>query len=420
MLPLPPVSEGPFLGRQSRRESNSSVFEWEIVFWQRMVAIHQAPLIVALAARPGVKVTYVAEEMVGENRRALGWHAPFLGAATLVIVNSPERVASLLPTFSGDAVHVCQGFRSNGLVGVAQEYLRKRGAHIFIVTETVDDRGLVGIIKRFWYALCIMWAKHWVDSVLAIGEKTSTWFGKRGFPTLRIFPFCYFLDASHQARLSCDVENVGRPFHFAFIGSFIRRKRLDLLIDALAGLVDGHNFRITIVGAGPLEDVQRRLAFDRLGERVVWRGLLPASEISPLLAEVDCLVLPSQFDGWGCVVSEALLAGTPAICSDTCGAAGVVRYSQSGGVFRADDREALQACLLQAVNRGVVRGRERAALANWAMRCIGGTAGASYFMQILRNRFEGCPRPDPPMLNARSRPSRGPQFQSDIERSTYF
>lgn len=49
------------------------------------------------------------------------------------------------------------------------------------------------------------------------------------------------------------------------------------------------------------------------------------------MARADVLVLPSWHDGWGAVVSEALMAGTPAIASDACGSAGVVRASGVGG-----------------------------------------------------------------------------------------
>ena len=33
------------------------------------------------------------------------------------------------------------------------------------------------------------------------------------------------------------------------------------------------------------------------------------SKISEIINQVDCLVLPSYHDGWGAVVSEALLIG---------------------------------------------------------------------------------------------------------------
>ena len=50
------------------------------------------------------------------------------------------------------------------------------------------------------------------------------------------------------------------------------------------------------------------------------------------MAAADVLVLPSRFDGWGAVVNEALMVGTPVICSDRCGASDVIENGRNGYV----------------------------------------------------------------------------------------
>ena len=65
------------------------------------------------------------------------------------------------------------------------------------------------------------------------------------------------------------------------------------------------------------------------------------SEVYQFINVADCLVLPSKHDGWGTVVSEALISGVPAICSDTCGVAEVVKLSNYGGVFKSGNIEDL-------------------------------------------------------------------------------
>ena len=72
------------------------------------------------------------------------------------------------------------------------------------------------------------------------------------------------------------------------------------------------------------------------------------NDIPHLMSSADCLILPSRHDGWGAVVSEALMVGTPVICSDACGSAGVVHASGVGGVFRSGDHCALTAELAVA------------------------------------------------------------------------
>lgn len=63
-------------------------------------------------------------------------------------------------------------------------------------------------------------------------------------------------------------------------------------------------------------------------------GRVPAADRNGLLAMADALVFPSQYEGFGAPVIEAMTLGTPVICSDaTCmpqivGAAGLVRPLQ--------------------------------------------------------------------------------------------
>ena len=57
------------------------------------------------------------------------------------------------------------------------------------------------------------------------------------------------------------------------------------------------------------------------------------SKISEIINQVDCLSASSYHDGWGAVVSEALLIGIPVICSDTCGSSVIVKASGFGGIF---------------------------------------------------------------------------------------
>ena len=99
---------------------------------------------------------------------------------------------------------------------------------------------------------------------------------------------------------------------------------MDLLIAALARFED-RNVELVVIGSGPLEDKLRTDAEAALTGRASWIGCLPVGDVPGEMAKADCLVLPSRYDGWGAVVSEALLVGTPAICSDKCGSAGVVR-----------------------------------------------------------------------------------------------
>jgi len=239
--------------------------------------------------------------------------------------------------------------------------------------------------------------------VLATGHRTPAWVVRCGMSAERVFPFAYFLPDATRPESERLVEPAG-PFRFVFAGQFIERKRLDLLISALA-ILKRDDVELVVAGSGPLERELQSCAEKTWPGHVRWLGRLPLDEVPQAMARVDCLVLPSRHDGWGAVVSEALMTGTPAICSDACGAAEVVRASGVGGVFRSGDLMSLVQALDAALAAGKPQEQDRLALANWA-RCLGASAGAEYLRAILQHPQGASLRPASPWsCNARLRPS---------------
>ena len=375
----------------------------EIWFWQSIVSPHMAGLAAALASR-GCKVTYVAEAPMSNDRVQQGWSIPALPGVHLVYAVTRPAVQQVIDNAPLTAVHICQGIRGNGWVAAAQRALAVRGLRQWVVMETVDDAGWRGALKRLEYRRLFMQKRQQVRGVLAIGHRTPDWVAARGVPPCQVFPFAYFLpDADLALKRS---EREPGPFRFVFAGQLIPRKRVDWLITALAGLAS-QPFELSIVGTGPEEPALRALASRGLAERVRWLGQLPLTAVPAVMAQADCLVLPSVHDGWGAVASEALMVGTPVICSDTCGAAGVVKASGTGGVFPYEDRQALATALGTQLARGC-RGLEaRHQLASWA-QCLGANAGARYLLEILTFRARASfARPVPPWAGAAARAQAG-------------
>jgi glycosyltransferase involved in cell wall biosynthesis len=107
----------------------------------------------------------------------------------------------------------------------------------------------------------------------------------------------------------CDFEGVEYLVH---VGRFNLQKRHDRLLDAFArSSFDG---RLVIVGTGTSE--QRR----RVRELISERGLedrvdLPGFQINPypIVRHARALVLSSDFEGFGNVIVESLICGTPVV-----------------------------------------------------------------------------------------------------------
>ena len=356
----------------------------EIWFWQLIISPHMADLAVALVRR-GCKVTYIAQREMSEDRARQGWLAPSLPGVQLQLAESKEAMQQLVQMAPADSIHVCQGVRANGLVGLAQLALAARCLQQWVVMETVNDSGWRGVLKRAEYSR-IFWARaKSLQGVMAMGHRTADWIAARGMPVDRIYPFAYFLPDAKAP--SAQSQREPGSFRFVFAGQLIPRKRVDWLINALAGLAD-QAFELWIVGTGPDESALRSLATSRLGNRVRWLGQLSLPDVPAIMAQADCLVLPSVHDGWGAVASEALMVGTPVICSDACGVAGVVRASGVGGVFAVGDRAALLRLLSDQLAFGMVANEARRQLAGWA-NCLGADAGALYLQKILESQTLG-------------------------------
>ncbi|MCB1356423.1 MAG: glycosyltransferase family 4 protein [Maritimibacter sp.] len=355
-----------------------------IVFWQRMLTPHMTEL-AREVARLGVDVHFVAEEALSEERRAMGWVAGDLAAVALHVVTSPGEARALVDRLPAGAVHITSGVRANGLVADAQKRIRALGRRHYPIMEKVDLRGRAGRIKPLVYAARFQAISRSLEGMLCIGEGTDAWVAKRAPRSLNVFPFAYFLQGTRGDRRA---RAAGR-FRFVYVGGLIERKRVDLLVEALAALAD-RPFALEVVGDGPTRAMLEDMTADRLSGRVTFRGTLAMGEAVERIKAADCLVLPSDHDGYGAVVSEALINGIPAVCSSECGAAGAVRASGAGGVFRAGDVGDLRRVLGGMLDRGPLCDTEREALSDWA-RCLTAEAGARYLLEILDRAEAGGP-----------------------------
>lgn len=337
-----------------------------------------ANLAVALSRR-GYKVVYVAQHSMSAERAALGWLPPLLTGVTLQLAETDDVARKMAQDAPTESVHICQGVRANGMIRVVQAALREKNQQQWVVMETVNDSGWSGIFRRIEYRRIFQLRRRSLQGVLAIGHRTADWVTARGFPSSQVFQFSYFLPVPKEANFT-EVSQLGRH-RFLFVGRLDYKKRIDWLISALGNLKD-KSFELWIVGAGPKEVELRLLASKKLDGQVHWLGQMPLPDVPAVMAQVDCLVLPSVHDGWGAVASEALMVGTPVICSDSCGVAGVVRNSGCGGVFVAHDFNEFTELISLQMERGRVDSALRKKIKDWAV-CLGSDAGAAYLHEIL-------------------------------------
>ncbi len=149
-----------------------------------------------------------------------------------------------------------------------------------------------------------------------------------------------------KRRLGLDDETV-----LLYVGQFIHRKGLDLLIPAfetLCAAQKDRKFRLLLVGGKP-EQLQD-LGIGRLPDRVRCVPFLTKQELSAYYA-ADLFVLPTWEDIWGLVVNEAMAFGLPVVTTDRCGAGlEMIEEGRNGFLIPTEDK----AELAWAIERGLL------------------------------------------------------------------
>jgi glycosyltransferase involved in cell wall biosynthesis len=184
------------------------------------------------------------------------------------------------------------------------------------------------------------------------------------------------------------------------MGQLIPRKGLDILIKSLKRL-SVQNWMLDIYGSGPsLQDLIKLVNDFELQNKIHFRGSIANSETRGIYSDYDLLLLPSRFDGWGAVINEALMSGTPVLCSDTCGAKDLVTASGGGAIFHSESISSLKAELETIITKGKPTEDQRSKLIDWS-KSIEGSSIAKYFIDIAEYMSGQTPvRPLPPFLNA--------------------
>lgn len=146
-------------------------------------------------------------------------------------------------------------------------------------------------------------------------------------------------------------DGVSEPVRLLSMSRIAPKKRIDLMIDAVAELRNREvAARLVIAGDGDPNLVERlRVQAERLGiqDRVEFRGLVSGDAKEAVYADAQLLLAPSDDENFGISVAEALARGLPIVASSAVGAvaglpasAGLVIDSPTGATV-ADGVQAL-------------------------------------------------------------------------------
>ena len=249
----------------------------------------------------------------------LGWQAPRFNV--LQFISLIKQAKQLITELEIDLVH------ANSAAPCQWLNIATRTCHVPLLCQMhaiypLRDRLTLGLYQ--------------VSKVVAVSEYVMTPFYQDNQPVQRRQVITNGID--NQLLLAMPLANL-RPklsisseaFVIAAVGSLIRRKGMDLIIDALALLIKKQiPIHLLIIGDGPekkalnkqIQQLGLQQHVSLLGERNNVMGILRGT--------VDLFVSGAREEAFGLVFAEASLAGLAVIGPNIGGISEVVKHNQTG------------------------------------------------------------------------------------------
>ncbi len=121
------------------------------------------------------------------------------------------------------------------------------------------------------------------------------------------------------------VEKSGPP-RFVAVGRLVGYKRIDLLMEMWETVRHQTGGTLTVIGDGP----DREKLESTKVEGVEFTGFVSEAEKHRLISEARLLLHPAAWEGWGLVITEAAIRGTPAVGFDVPGVRDAIVDSETG------------------------------------------------------------------------------------------
>lgn len=360
-----------------------------IIFWHNILSEHISPLVKVLAKYDKIQVYFAYEDS-----KQRGWKTPDFGNATVLDSRQPQHYNFLLQFSQATDYHILSGYFSYPVAWKAFHSIRKTDAKILILSEAFEFFGIKGLLRLLRAKLqTTLWGQD-IDGVLAMGQLGVRFYHMAGFPKSKIYEFSYVIESESLPNLDNPnhlnlQENT--KFQILYVGKLIPRKRVDLLLKAISKL-SRKDIHLTIVGEGrqanSLINLSHRL---KISDQVTFLPRMTNEETLQLMSQSDLLVLPSRWDGWGAVVTEALSVGTPVICSDRCGAASIIESNKlSGSSFKNANVKSLCHILGQQLILHSENPKNREIVVNMSKK-FNSIRMANYLVEILSFMMKNYP-----------------------------
>ena len=144
-----------------------------------------------------------------------------------------------------------------------------------------------------------------LDIITTTGNNTKNKLFELGIEKDKIFILPSIIDVQQYQKTISE-----KTIDIIYVGSLIRRKRVDLILQALSK--SEKSFNLSIIGNGPEKNKLRKLSIEiGLEKQVTFHGY--QKDVASYLSKSKILVLASESEGLPQVVMEAMSCGVPCV-----------------------------------------------------------------------------------------------------------
>ncbi|WP_161597207.1 glycosyltransferase family 4 protein [Dyadobacter flavalbus] len=371
-------------------------------FWQNTNSIHQSAFFKALAGMDAGEVTLIVTMNLPGFRKEMGWSEPELTGVNIIHLNQIKYDWKDIidQNKSSDCIHIFSGIAAFENVQKAFIHAIKNNCRTGIFTEPLDFRGLKGKLRQLrGYYHKFLYSSS-IEFILPTGKNGISQFENWGYKKDIIFEWAYTVENSAVDINMQDLGHQETRFKLMFAGSLIHRKGYDILINALGKInhdfiADFYCLKENEIKSGKIIELE-----SGLHGKLSLLAFLSNKDLRSKMNDYDLFVLPSRHDGWGAVVCESLMEGTPVLVSKFCGSSSIMENSNTGKVLQSLDENDLADQIDYYLKAGKLTIQQRVKNRNWAQKNISGIAMAAYFQEIvlhLNNRMKTA-KPEAPWM----------------------
>ncbi len=213
--------------------------------------------------------------------------------------------------------------------------------------------------------------------ILAISDHLGNEFKVSGFREDKVFVLVNPVDLSIFSPVCSEEKKKEIRSRFSlpedsiilsFVGSIIKRKGVDILIDAIITITDVFpNLFLLIIGPQKISEnpsidesfvneLKNKLLINAKCHHVKFLGLVQDNQLlSDYYKASDIFLFPSRNEGLGNVVLEAMASGLPVIVSDLPVLQSIIFHEENGLIVPQDDSRALTKAISKLVNNDEIR-----------------------------------------------------------------